>query len=258
MRASFIRNSTVPKSFPATLDVRTKLLLCVLSSLSAVILHSPLALTPLLAGSVVYALTTKKTKGILAAYLVVSIMLGISMTFMVLLGMAWPELTEMKLKCLLVPFFRIVLMLNVVLVLAFTSRTQPLQTALKSLHIPTMIYIPTAIMIRFIPTFFNDTEQVIQNLNIRGYPLTPRTLFLHPLQSMQHLFVPLVFRALRSSDDLAVAAELKGVSISNAIASHRKQIFSLRDRVVSGLALALVACAFAIQARYGGFSMGVQ
>ncbi|MUM78518.1 energy-coupling factor transporter transmembrane protein EcfT [Pseudodesulfovibrio sp. F-1] len=257
MRVSFINDSDLTDSFPATLDVRTKLFLCVLSSLSAIILQSPLAMTPLLAASALYALSTKNIKKILMAYVAVFTMLGISSVFVILLAMIWPELTKLEWSNFLTPFLRIVLMINVVLALSLTSRIQSLLTALKSMRLPSLIYIPTSVMIRFIPTFFNDAKQVLQALKIRGYPLTPRSMFLHPLRSLRVLFAPLVFRALRSSDDLAMAAELKGVGMSESIVPHRLNAFHRRDLAVSGLAVGLVAAAFAIQVRCGGLSFGM-
>jgi len=257
MQASFISNLPLPESFPATLDVRTKLSLCILASLSAIILRSPLALAPLLVTSTVYALSARNFKRVLATYAAVVLMLGISAIFIALLDMVWPTLAEMELHYLLAPFLRIIIMINVVLGLALTSRIQSLLTALKSLHLPALIYIPASVMIRFIPTFLNDAKQVLQALKIRGYPLTPRALCLHPLRSLRVLFVPLVFRALRSSDDLAMAAELKGVGLAGSITPHRRQIFHQRDMVVFGLAIGLVAASFIIQARCGGFTMGM-
>ncbi len=257
MQASFISNTNPPGSFPATLDVRTKLFLCVLSSLSAIILSSPLALAPLLAVSALYALSSKNIKKILIAYVVIFLMLGVSTIFIVLLRLVCPELAAMEFRNFLTPFLRIILMLNVVLGLALSSRVQSLLMALKSLRLPSLIYIPTSVMIRFIPTFLNDAKQVLQALKIRGYPLTPRTMFMHPLHSLRVLFVPLVFRALRSSDDLAMAAELKGVGLSNSIVPYRQQTLQSRDLAVSAFAVLLATASFTIQAYHGGFSMGM-
>ncbi len=257
MQASFASDSTMPKSFPTTLDVRTKLFLCVLCSLSAIILTSPLALSPLLAASALYALSTKNIKKVLTAYTVVLLMLSVSAVFIVLLDMIWPELAQMEFRLFLTPFLRIGLMLNVVLGLALTSRIQSLLMALKSLRLPSLIYIPASVMIRFIPTFFNDAKQVLQALKIRGYPLTLRTTLLRPLHSLRVLFAPLVFRALRSSDDLAMAAELKGIGLTGSIVPHRRQTLRPRDMMVLALALGLAAVSFFIQARCGGFSIGM-
>ena len=257
MQASFASDDPArPDSLPARLNVRTKLALCVLSSLSAIILNSPLAMAPLLAASVAYALSTRNLRGILMAYAAVSAMLGISVVFVLLIGLVWPEITRMDAKYFLVPFLRIVLMINVVLGLALTSRIQSILTSLKSLRLPAMIYIPASVMVRFIPTFLIDVRQILQALKIRGYPLTPASLARHPLRSVRVLFAPVVFRALRSADDLAMAAELKGVGLSGSIVAHRREPFSTRDWITLALALAITASAFVIQARQG-FGMGM-
>ncbi len=257
MQASFISDAAFSGGFPATLDVRTKLFLCVLCSLSAIILNSLQALGLLLAASVLYVASSRNIKKILLTYLAVSVMLGISVLFVLLLRLVWPELAKLEFKQFLTPFMRIVLMTNVVLGLALSSRIQSLLTALKSLRLPCVVYIPASVMIRFIPSFLNDARQVMQALKIRGYPLTPGAMFLHPVRSLRVLFVPLVFRALRSSDDLAMAAELKGVGSSGSIVPHRRHTLGRRDWIVFGLAIVLVGLAFAVQARCGGFSMGM-
>ncbi|MGE4506280.1 MAG: energy-coupling factor transporter transmembrane component T, partial [Desulfovibrionaceae bacterium] len=154
------------------------------------------------------------------------------------------------------PFLRIVLMINVVLGLALTSRIQSVLTALKSLRLPAVLYIPASVMIRFIPTFIGDARQIHQTLRIRGYPVTPGALLRHPLRSVRVLFVPLVFRALRSADDLAMAAELKGVGARGGITPHRTDPFGPLDAAALLVALGCIAAAFLQQFR-AGFGLGM-
>ncbi|MGE4469048.1 MAG: energy-coupling factor transporter transmembrane protein EcfT [Desulfovibrio sp.] len=251
MRALYVDSGMLARSFPATLNVRTKLALCVLSSLSAIVLSAPEALGVLVALSAAYALSTRNLRGILIGYLLVGAMLGMSVLFIVLLSLIWPVLSEVEMKTLVAPFLRIMLMLNVVFGLALTSRIQSVLTALKSLRLPGFIYIPAAVMIRFIPTFASDFKQIRQALKIRGYPVHPWALIRHPLRSVRVLFVPLVFRALRSADDLAMAAELKAVGGSGGFTRMRQESFGGRDWAVLGVCVAAVLGAVLLQLPHG-------
>ncbi|MEF2146365.1 MAG: energy-coupling factor transporter transmembrane component T [Desulfovibrionaceae bacterium] len=251
MRALYADNPNTSKSFPARLNVKTKLVLCVVSSLSAIVLNAPQALGLLVCASALYALSTRNLRGILLTYAAVGAMLGMSVIFVLLLSLIWPEIAKMDTRAFTAPFLRIILMINVVLGLALTSRIQSILTALKSLRLPGFIYIPASVMIRFIPTFVNDLKQINQTLKIRGYPVTPKSLALHPLRSVRVLFVPLIFRALRSADDLAMAAELKAVGNAAGVTPFRSESFSLRDYAVLAAALAGICGAVALQIPHG-------
>ena len=69
-----------------------------------------------------------------------------------------PSMPAFSAVSLVVPFLRMATMLNVILPLAFSCRVQSLLTALKSLRLPFCLYLPAAVMIRFIPTFLHDAK----------------------------------------------------------------------------------------------------
>ena len=112
---------------------------------------------------------------------------------------------------LLIPFLRGLSMMNVVMVLALTTRVEDLLLTLERMKLPFVIFLPTAVMLRFIPTFANDIKQVWETLRIKGWPLGPAMLTLHPILSARLILAPILFRALKSSETLGVAAELKGM-----------------------------------------------
>ena len=102
-------------------------------------------------------------------------------------------------------------MMNVVMALALTTRVEDLLLTLERMKLPFCIFLPTAVMLRFIPTFANDIKQVWETLRIKGWPLGPAMLTLHPILSARLILAPILFRALKSSETLGVAAELKGM-----------------------------------------------
>lgn len=237
--------------FPARLDARTKMLLCLAASLSSIALTDMAALGVLLAASAVYALSARDVKGLLVSYAAVALMLGASALCVVGMGLLWPSMASLEARRFIVPFMRIVVSINVILGLALTSRVQSILTALKSLRLPVLVYIPASVMVRFIPTFINDIRQIWQTLRIRGYARSPLSLAAHPGRALRVLFMPLVFRALRSADDLAMAAELKGVGGQSRVTTHRTGRMAGLDYLTLALGAALVALAVWLQLRSG-------
>jgi energy-coupling factor transport system permease protein len=237
--------------FPARLDARTKMLLCLVASLTSIVLTDMAALGVLLAASAAYALSARDVKGLLVSYAAVALMLGTSALCVVGMGLLWPSMASLEPRRFIVPFMRILVSINVILGLALTSRVQSILTALKSLKLPPLVFIPASVMVRFIPTFIGDIRQIWQTLRIRGYARSPLALAAHPGTTLRVLFMPIVFRALRSADDLAMAAELKGVGGQGRVTAHRLGRMAARDYLSLAAGAGLVALAIWLQLRSG-------
>lgn len=244
-------NETRNDSFPARLDVRTKLMISVLCSISAIVLTGIDPLLVLVAASTVYALSTRNIRGALITYGVVLLMLASSALFIVIIAQFFPAFDNLEARRFIVPFLRMLLMINVMIALAMTSRIQSILTALKSLHLPGVLFIPATVMIRFIPSFIEDVRQLRQTLKIRGYPMTPAAFLRHPLRTIRLLFAPMVFRALRSADELAIAAELKGVDAGTRTTQYETPHLGLRDYLCMAATALFLGAAFWLQYRQG-------
>ncbi|MDY0362618.1 MAG: energy-coupling factor transporter transmembrane component T [Desulforegulaceae bacterium] len=152
---------------------------------------------------------------------------------------------------MLVPFLRTLVMVNVILALALSSRVQTLLTALKSFRLPVWLYLPSAVMIRFIPSFIKDVRQIHDTMLIRGYSLNPVFILRHPLIGVRLMAAPLIFRALRSSDELGIAAELKGVGYGVPMKNFRPSVFTCVDGLAMICTLAVIFAACLIQIQLG-------
>lgn len=84
-------------------------------------------------------------------------------------------------------------------------------------------------MLRFIPTFLNDIKQVGETLKIRGYRMTMGGVLRHPVMMLRLLFTPLLFRSLRTSEELGVAAELKGLESGCTLSPYRRPEWKFAD-----------------------------
>lgn len=234
----------------AGLDVRSRMAVTLLASAVTVIVGSFEGQAVLFLASFGYACSVRRWRALAAAYAAMTLMMGLAALFTWGISRLMPSMPFSP-EGLAVPFMRGAVMLNVVLPLALTCRIQALLTALKGLHLPFCVYLPGAVMIRFIPTFMNDIKQVSETLKIRGYSLGPGSMLRHPRMTLRLLFTPLLFRSLRTSEELGIAAELKGLEAEGRFVPFRRAVWSARDTLLVVLAVVVSAAALYCHVRWG-------
>ena len=237
MRASFLNKPD--DTFAAGLDVRAKLLLCAAGSLAAIIFSSPLSLGLLVVLSTALALGAARPITILKVYTFSTLMMLVALGCSALIGLAVPKLMRWNAFSLSVPFLRMLISVNLLLILSLSTPVQELFSRLRQARLPGWLQIPLSVAIRFIPTFLGDCAQIRDAARLR------------PGRGLSGLWrgmaVPLIFRMLYSADDLAMAAELKGISAARAFRSTRLPAMKARDYSVLGLALLALCAAAALQ-----------
>ena len=210
MQVSSVNNcaNRPPKS---VLDVRTRMLVCLVCSTGIIFIQSAAALGVLALVSLVYALAHGRIRVLVVAWCGVGVMFAMAMGCIRIMLIFWPQIGEAGPAAFFNPFLRVLVLVNTIFALAVSGRIQDMMTSLKTLGLPFVIYLPASVMIRFIPEFINDVKLIRESMRIKGF--NPGILFvtLHPCLVVRLLVVPLTIRALRSADALAVAAELKGM-----------------------------------------------
>lgn len=266
MRPSFLSESAI-ESFAGTLNIRTKLLLCLAASVSSIILSNPQALGTLAVASAVYALTALSPAALLRTYMFVAAMLLLSLSFTALISLFVPGLITWEVGRFAVPYLRMAVSLNALFALAYSSRIQDVMRELKAFGRFRWIHLPLTVAIRFVPTFIDDCSQIMAAWRLRS-PLEiggggkggsrgnrGNWAALRRAGALWRAFlVPLTFRLLRSADELAVAAELKGVG-SGAPARIRASSFARADYGVLLVAFHCLMLAFALQKYFGPVRM---
>ncbi len=238
------------------LDVRTKMIICLIASAIVIFFKGEVALAFFTAITTAYAITTQRWRLLGICYLATALMWLISIGFVLLLHKITDAFPTSSLIGILIPFLRSLVMLNTVLVLALTSRVQTLLAALKSLRLPWWLYIPAVVVIRFIPDFIQDIGQIHETMRTRGYNLTPFFLIRHPLLTVRLLVAPMLFRALRSADELAIAAELKGIGHKVAMSSYRPSSFGRNDVLALIATLATILCGIILEMSFESVVQG--
>ena len=83
--------------------------------------------------------------------------------------------------------------------------------ALQRLHLPAKVLVPLAILFRFFPMAIKEMLYVRRAMKFRGIAVSFFSLFRHPLQTMEYLFVPLLLSAEETSLNLSATALVRGL-----------------------------------------------
>ena len=238
-------------SFAASVDARAKIAVSALASALTICLTTPEAQGVLFFFSACYAMTMRQPWILLVCYTIVSAMLLMALGCAEVVCFLVARMPAYPIGTMLVPFLRLLVMVNVLLPLAFATRLQFLLSSLKGFRLPFCLYIPLAVMLRFIPAFVSDMRQIAEALRIRGYRLSWKQFVLHPVLTLRFVTVPLVFRSLKASEDLGIAAELKGLGLGRVMRPYRTPTWRRRDTVLVGAALAVGVLAFVCNSYLG-------
>lgn len=245
MRALFA-DTALEKSLMRHLDARTKLGITALTAVLAVCSGGIVGQGVLFLMTLIYALLLKRPALLALLYALMGVMMLMALGCALLLEQFMPGLSGLSVKALGIPFLRGASMMNVVMVLAMTTRVEDLLSTLERLRLPFAIFLPAAVMLRFIPTFANDIRQVWETLRIRGWPMGPKMLTLHPFLSVRLLLVPILFRALKSSESLGIASELKGLGTAErTVMPELRTLTSLDARALAAAAMTTLLVIFA-------------
>lgn len=248
MRDLFVKAAADQGNVLRRLDARTKLGVTLTAAVLTVACSSPIAQLVLFAGTLVYALFLRRAKFLAILYGFMAIMMAVAAGCAIVLGHYIPAVGGLSINSLAIPFLRGLSMMNVVMVLALTTRVEDMLSTLERMHLPFCIFLPTAVMLRFIPTFANDIKQVWETLRIKGWPLGPAMVTFQPLLSARLVLAPILFRALKSSETLGVASELKGLGVSaRTMPRNSHQMSGLDTGTLSMLVLlsiVVIACEF--------------
>ncbi len=224
-------------------NVLTKIILSLILSVLIVFLDQKESLLIFFAASFIYAGMLKKFKAMFVYYLMILVMFSISLFFSFLMGkiMSGHGTGDSDFS-MLIPFLRVSVMSNITMVIAFSTSMDSLINSLKFLRLPSFIYFPLIVIIRFIPSFINDVKYIRESLKVRNISVNFITIVIHPLMSVRLLIVPAVIRALRSSDELSIAADIKGI-IDSADTGRYAAVKPCREDYIIGIPAALIIAA---------------
>lgn len=115
-----------------------------------------------------------------------------------------------------------------------TSTSAQILAAAQKSRLPFGVYLPLAVMFRFLPTVKTEIVAIRQTLALRSILPNWYSVFLFPHQAAKYLLVPLISTSLRSGDQLAQAAMVRGLGAP----IKRTSIVSARLQAVDWLVIA--------------------
>ncbi len=122
-----------------------------------------------------------------------------------------------------------------------TTEISELIASLRASHIPQVIVIPIAIVLRFLPSLKQDVIYIKQGMKTRGVGLSFGRLLLHPAQTYESFLVPMLMRILMTATELSASAETRGISYPCEKTQYISVRFRPRDVLLLIVMLALMA-----------------
>ena len=92
-----------------------------------------------------------------------------------------------------------------------TIRPVELTDALHRLHAPRWLIVPLAVVVRILPVIVTEGRAVLEAMTLRGVRPGARDVLAHPMRTGELLLVPLLSTVVRSGDELAAAAMIRGL-----------------------------------------------
>ena len=112
----------------------------------------------------------------------------------------------------------------------------------KKIHAPDGIALPVTFMLRFFPTVRSEFSDVFASLRLRKL-----LSWKHPLDAMEYIVTPVIFRSSRIAEELAASAESRGISNPGKHTCRRKIEFQKRDWIMCAIAVCVTALYFVLE-----------
>lgn len=138
--------------------------------------------------------------GFMAVYLICHLWLQINLN----LGLRFPSPMTFSFIIELVP----ILMPVYLLVQAPSGK---LTAGLRQLPLPTRVTLTVIVILRFMPSVMAEFADVKDAMRTRGFLRSPFQVLRHPLNTMEYVIVPMVFRSLIIADELASSCIVRGI-----------------------------------------------
>lgn len=128
--------------------------------------------------------------------------------------------------------FLFIVLRSLVIVLSVIPimKTPPgeLMAVMKKMKVHRNIALPLIFMMRFFPVVRSEFSEIIDSLKLRGLISLKK-----PFVTMEYLFVPMMFSSSKVAEELAAAAEVRGISSNGKHTSRREIKFRKLDFIVT-------------------------
>lgn len=211
------------------LDPRTTTALVITANLVALSPHSPFLLVAILGIVVIALLLLTKKWGPVSKYI------AVVLVFAAFLGMGYlpnPNPVTATFGVLGYYLLRFTVLYGAGMFLLYCATPTELIAALRRLHLPNILLIPLAVMMRFIPTIMREGKHILDSMRVRQVVDSSWKVMLHPVKAIEYLVVPLISSTLRIAQDLSASALLRGLGSNSKPTTISRLGLGLFDLVV--------------------------
>lgn len=120
-------------------------------------------------------------------------------------------------------------------------------SAMQHMKIPDAAAVPIMVALRFFPTIREDYHSLKDSLRIRRVSVSPLEFVVHPVRVVEYLLVPILMKSVRTSDELAASALLRGFENMNEQTILYPLKLKTLDGLVGALSTLIVAALFYLQ-----------
>lgn len=112
----------------------------------------------------------------------------------------------------------------------------------KKIHAPDGIALPVTFMLRFFPTVRSEFSDVFAALRLRKL-----LSWKHPLDALEYIVTPIIFRSSRIAEELAASAESRGIGNPGQHTCRRRIVFQEQDWVMCVIAVCVTILYFILE-----------
>ncbi len=92
-----------------------------------------------------------------------------------------------------------------------TTRVSSFLAGLSRFHLPKGFTVALSITLRYFPTMGEEWRSIRDAMALRGISASAGAMLLHPLRTMEYVYVPMLVSASRISDEISQAAITRGI-----------------------------------------------
>ena len=119
--------------------------------------------------------------------------------------------------------------------------------ALECMRLPRGIILSIAVMFRYFPSIKDDFFIIIDSMKLKGLYTSKRSAMLHPIRTMEFIIVPMLFKSLKTAEELSCAALVKGIENTGKKTSYFDVRIRSVDLIFSFAALAILAASTSVK-----------
>lgn len=98
------------------------------------------------------------------------------------------------------------------MILGFTTSLDRMMGAFEKLRMPKPVRYGIMVALRYLVMLEAECSSLWQGLKVRGFKITFADFFIRPMKPLKLIVIPMLIRSFKVADQMAAAAELKGVS----------------------------------------------